>query len=173
MSYNGKYARFSHERSGFDSLHRRHARPLVEALHARHWFNSRRIHSAARAALRVRRRGSGNFPVRNNPIAASTLGRAAVFRSRCWRTVAAHIRGSDGSIPSTATTTSAHSSKPYTQGRRSRCGCPEKHRGFDTRARSSPLVGVVQRSVPPSLERMTRVRFPSPIPSPSSTRCLR
>jgi hypothetical protein len=29
--------------------------------------------------------------------------------------VAAHIRGSDGSIPSTATTTRAHSSKPYTQ----------------------------------------------------------
>lgn len=45
MSYSGKYSRLSSEEQGFDSLHRRQARPLVEALHAKHWFNSRRIHS--------------------------------------------------------------------------------------------------------------------------------
>ncbi len=100
------------------------------------WFNSRRIPSG------IRRRRYGTLLVRELQNRGFCTRARRTFprqrrRSRCWCTVAAHIRGSDGSIPSTATICS---------------------------------VGVVQRSVLPPLERTTRVRFPSPIPSATTRR---
>ena len=143
MSYSGKYARFSHEQQGFDSLHRRFARPLVEALHAK-----------------------TQIPCNGKSIAASALGRAIS------QSMLVHGRGSYprigwfDSIDCDETTRSLVEALHATR----RCpfaGGVSKPSPASTLERWSLSVGVVQRSVLPSLQRTTRVRFPSPILSRS------
>lgn len=128
MSYSGQYARFSNGQGGFDSLHRHVTRALREKPYTQKTGSTPDGSTTDRASGHTGPTpGVRHSPTKGTPIEASPLGRANIssdacfvarLRSRCWCMVAAHIRGSDGSIPSTATTPRAHSSKPYTQRRR-------------------------------------------------------